>query len=172
MALFLPTRKKIAWWIIATSIIALIICVVSFVWSLYIVRICTRTQGHIVDLVQQGADERGPISYPVFSFIDSSGREHTVRLPVGSSPPQEKVGDVIPVLYRSAQPERAKIGTSDYMWGLSLSTGIAGSSWLCIGLLLLFWPSIIQRLKYQVSIKQESPTKSLERTTGGDERQG
>jgi Protein of unknown function (DUF3592) len=144
---FLPSRRVLAWFLISLSSVSLIICAVSYFYAQYVARTYTRVQGHVVEVQPHSVGHEEAAYFVVFSFTDDKGREHTVRSRVGSSPAQEKVGDVIPILFLPDQPDSARIGTHDYVWGLTIASAVPGVVVLPVGLLILFWPTLVGRFK-------------------------
>jgi len=146
---FAPSRKAIARVLIAISSLALIVCALSFLHARHVVRTYTRASARVIDVQAQSVGDGETAYYAVFAFIDSGGREHTVRSSIGSSPAQEKLGDIIPVLYPPAQPDRARFGNWDYVWGPTVAAAVSGSVGLVAGLVILFWPELIRRCRKQ-----------------------
>src|SRR6266496_180787 len=144
---FPPSRRMVAWFLISLSSVSLIICVVSFFYAQHVVRTYTPVQGHVIEVQPHSVGHEETAYFAVFSFTDDKGGEHTVRSSVGSSPAQGKVGDVIPILYPPGQPDRARIGTDDYVWGLTIASAVPGVVLLPVGLLILFWPTLAGRFK-------------------------
>lgn len=98
-----------------------------------------RAPGSVVDTVVQQAGENSVFSYPVVAFADRDGKNHTVQVSEGSSPPQWAVGDAVIVRYDPAYPEGARIEsfTSDLLlWLLPGITGIVGIGFLLAVLLV------------------------------------
>lgn len=60
-------------------------------------------------------------AYPVFSFVDNRGRQHTVRAKVTSN--DYSVGDTINILYRPSRPLDARI---DAWWSLYFAPMLLG----------------------------------------------
>jgi hypothetical protein len=85
--------------------------------------------------------------FAIFSFTDDKGGEHTVRSRLSSSPAQERVGDVIPILYPPSEPDRARIGTHRYVWGLTIASAVPGVVVLPVGLIILLWPTLAVRFR-------------------------
>jgi hypothetical protein len=99
-----------------------------------------RAPGSVVDtIVQQEYGENSVFSYPVVTFTDRDGKNHTVQVSEGSSPPEWAVGDAVTVRYDPAYPGSARIEswTSDLLlWLLPGITGIVGIGFLLAVLLV------------------------------------
>jgi hypothetical protein len=100
-----------------------------------------RAPGSVVDtVVQQEYGDSSAFSYPVIAFTDRDGKDHTVQVSEGSSPPEWAVGDAVTVRYDPAYPKGARIEswTSDLLlWLLPGITGIVGIGFLLAVLLVL-----------------------------------
>jgi hypothetical protein len=106
----------------------------------------SETQGRVTDLQQKTDDENGLVNfYPVFTFVSQDRQTHTVTSNAGSNPPGFAIGDRVPVLYRSADPEGAKIKSFGQLWGLAIGLCIAGSITGTIGFLFYLWLKKIDR---------------------------
>lgn len=93
--------------------------------TMQLVQSSTHTTGVVVD---QRRATRG--ARPVVEFTAADGK--TVRF-VGatlSSPPSFHVGEQVPVLYRPATPEQARIGTFSELWLLPVILGCVGVGFL------------------------------------------
>lgn len=134
------------------SSIGWVVCIVSFFYARHVVRTHTKTQGRVIEMQSKTVGHDEIAHFAVFSFIDTKGVEHTVSSCVGSAPAQEKVGDMIPILYLPNQPESARIGSDDYVWGLTFASAVPSSIFLPLGLLLLFWSPLLKRFRKDQSI--------------------
>ncbi|OPX65312.1 MULTISPECIES: DUF3592 domain-containing protein [unclassified Methanoregula] len=91
-----------------------------------------RAPGIVVKTVEE-IDEDTVYSYPVVAFTDSGGRNHTVKIPEGSSPPAWSAGDEVTVLYDPANPEDARTDTFTgalLLWLVPFVTGFVGTGFL------------------------------------------
>jgi len=96
--------------------------------------------GRVVDMVkysEYAADDRsrlvGETYYPVVQFVALDGKQRSVQLNEGSSPPSYEVGDEVVVLYEPDHPLDARIksfASSAGMWILPTITGILGIGFL------------------------------------------
>jgi hypothetical protein len=142
-----PKRPVIAWVIIAMACICLVIAAGSSLHSWRFVSTAARTTGTVTELRDYTDRENGGTSYaPTFSFRDSGGVEHSVASSLYSSPPQHRVGDTLPVLYRPNEPTSARVDGYWYLWGMPTVTGILGGLYLPVGIVILFWPRIAARI--------------------------
>lgn len=96
--------------------------------------------GRVVDMVkysEYAQDDRsrlvGETYYPVVKFVALDGKQRSVQLNEGSSPPSYEVGDEVVVLYEQDHPLDARIksfASSAGMWILPTITGILGIGFL------------------------------------------
>lgn len=109
------------------------------------VRGAVRAEAKVIRLAQErnedqtlfGPEERRWFYYPVFSFIDSAGREHTVRSSAGQSPPGCAVGDTVSILYPPEAPEQARLDRAFSLWGWPWGAAVFGVFWCAAGLAVL-----------------------------------
>lgn len=141
----LSSRKKIAWVLLSFSIVSFTVCVISLFYGWYITKFYSRAQGRVIELKASSMGDGENAYHPIFSFIDGKGQEHTVHSGIGSAPAQQKVGDIIPILYPPSQPEKARLGGNPYVWGLSVASAVPGFLLLSVGSLILFWPALVGR---------------------------
>lgn len=132
--------------IIGGSICALI-TLASLLVCWQFVRSAATTDGRVIQMVEQDG-ENGKLLAPVFVFRDSSGVEHTVHSHTSSYPPEHQVGDTVHVLYSPGSPQDAKTDRFFSLWGWPFVTGLLAAFDLPIGLLVWYWPSIIQRFRH------------------------
>lgn len=125
-------------------IIAVLMLLVAAVSSFTVIDQVNREMtapGSVVDTVEhQESGDNSVFSYPVVAFTDRDGKDHTVQVSEGSSPPEWAVGDAVTVRYDPANPEGARIEswTSDLLlWLLPGITGIVGIGFL-LAVLLVF----------------------------------
>jgi hypothetical protein len=138
-----PNRKVIGGFLIASGFICFVIAFVSSLYFWHFVRTAAHADGKIIRMLEQRDKDDDTVYYPVFSFHDAQGGEHTVHSSSGSFPPAYEVGDTVPVLYSSSDPTDAKIDSFFSVWGISLITGIIAGIDLPAGLIVWFWPAII-----------------------------
>ncbi|HEU5122544.1 MAG TPA: DUF3592 domain-containing protein [Verrucomicrobiae bacterium] len=137
------SRKYIGGLLIIAGSICLFIAFVSFLYSLHFVHTAAHANGKILRMLEQKDKDERTIYYPVFTFSDAQGAEHTIHSSSGSFPPAYEVGDTVPVLYSSTSPTHAKIDAYFSVWGISTITGIIGGIDLPAGLIVWFWPALV-----------------------------
>jgi Protein of unknown function (DUF3592) len=137
-----PRRKYIGGFLIASGAICLLVALISALYFWHFVRTASHADGKIIRMIEQ-QDNDGTAYFPVFTFRDAQGAEHTIHSSSGSFPPDYEVGDTVPVLYSPTDPTNAKIGSLFSVWGISLITGILGGIDLPAGFVVWFWPAIV-----------------------------
>ncbi len=94
-----------------------------------------RAQGTVVQLVERSGG-KGRTFCPVFSFVDTAGKEHKIYSNWGSKPPRFNVGEKVTVLYNPRSPEDARLDTFFELWGLPTILSIIGAvhtgAWLLV----------------------------------------
>jgi len=139
-------RPVIARLIIGLGCLALVVALVTSLYSWRFTRVAQRTSGTVIEMREHPDKDSGSISYaPTFRFQDGRGAEHTIASSFFSSPPEFRVGDRIDVLYRADAPKLACIDSYWQVWGLPSLLGIIGSIELPIGLVIFLWPKITGR---------------------------
>ena len=137
-----PTIGRI---FIGFGCVALIAGLAAALHTWQFTRIAVRANGTVIEMRTQ-TDHEGSTSYfPTYRFQDASGSQHTVPSSFGSSPPAFHVDQAVGVLYRSDNPQSARIDTFWQVWGLASLLGIMGSVQLPVGLVVLLWPKIRSR---------------------------
>lgn len=139
-------RKWISGIMIILACACLFIMVISFLYIHNFIRQARQAQGCIIQLVDREEDG-GTSYYPVFTFKDANGVKHIVYSDTGSYPPTYQIGDKITVLYNPNNPRYAKINNFFSIWIIPLITGVLGVTYLPIGLIMWYWPSIIACFK-------------------------
>lgn len=141
-------RPVVGWLLIGLGCAALLGACGAAIYSWHFTSVALRTSGTVIEMREQTDKESGSVSYaPTFRFQDASGAAHTVSSGFYSSPPEFHVGDVIVVLYRSNDPQDARIDSYWQVWGLPSLLGIGGCIELPIGLIIVLWPKIIGRFR-------------------------
>lgn len=120
--------------------------------SFYKTALCT--QGQVVDLVQRapaGAadpDQRESYSHPVVSFAPRADCTVRFQSAVGSRPPAYRIGDIVRVVFRPANPQDARI---DDFWGRWVGALLCAVGVLIIALMLGIEFGIVPyRIRYGV----------------------
>jgi hypothetical protein len=89
----------------------------------YVIYICsffrssTACTGTVVSLTARSGEDNSTAYAPIFTFVATNGQHYTITADVASTSPEFKVGQSVPVLYKSADPDKAKIHS---FWQLSL----------------------------------------------------
>lgn len=143
-------RPTIAKLVIGLGCAAMVGALAATLHTWHFTRVAHRTDGAVIEMRTQTDKDSGSVSYaPTFRFQDASGIQHTVSSSFYSSPPEFHVGDAVTVLYRSDDPQTARIDSYWQVWGLPSLLGIIGSIQLPVGLIVLFWPRITARFRGQ-----------------------
>ena len=142
-----PTRKFMGGFIITGGSICLLIAFTSILYFWHFVRTASHADGKVIRMIEQKDKDDSTMYFPVFTFRDAEGSEHTIHSSSGSFPPDYEVGDTVPVLYSPTSPTNAKINSFFSIWGISLITGVLGGIYMPAGFVVLFWPSIIGLFK-------------------------
>ena len=117
----------------------LVAALAVFFHTWHFTRNATRTTGTVVELRESKDKYDGSISYaPVFRFRDSTGTEQTITSSLSQRPAGFEVGESVPVLYRTAAPNSARIDSFSQVWGPSCLLAIFGAVQLLIGSSMLF----------------------------------
>lgn len=141
-------RPVIAKLVIGMGCAVLVGALATALHTWHFTQIAQRTSGTVIEMRQQTDKDSGSVSYaPTFRFLDAAGAPHTVSSSFYSSPPEFHVGDSVTVLYRSDDPQTARIDSYWQVWGLPSLLGIIGSIELPVGLIVLFWPKITGRFR-------------------------
>ena len=94
------------------------------------------TTGLVTSVETQQSSE-GLMYYPVFSYVDTDGREHTVRSSFGSNPPQYKTQDTIQILYDPASPAKARISSFWHLYAVPVVLAAGATANLIMGIVFL-----------------------------------
>ena len=135
-------RKYIGGTLIGSSAVLLAIALVSALYYWYFLRTASRTDGRIIRMIEHRDRGNHTTYFPVFTFQDESGSEHTIHASGGTFPPAYEIGDKVPVLYSPTNPTSAKIDSFFYLWGPPSICGIIGGIELPSGLIVWFWPVV------------------------------
>jgi hypothetical protein len=154
MVLQPPNRKYIAGFLVASGSICLLIALVSALYFWHFVSTASHADAKIIRMVERKVKDDETAYFPVFTFHDAKGAEHTIHSSSGSFPPAYEVGDTVPVLYSPTDPANAKIDSFFSVWGISLITVVIGSIELPIGLVVWFWPTIVRLFRRKPPVMQ------------------
>ena len=126
-----PVRVQIAGFLIVASILG-IVALWTGVYAWELDNRGIRTTGMVVDW-----EEPGEALYPVFEFVDSLGRTHTVRAAASSD--DYAIGSAIPIVYPEDRPLAARIDDKTQLYAATVITGIlSGAFMLGAGILSRF----------------------------------
>ena len=136
-------RPAIAWTLIGIGGVFLVVALAFSLHAWHFTRIAQRTTANVIEMLSQTDKDSGMVTYaPTFKFQAADGSPHTVSSSFYSAPPAFHVGDSVTVLYRSDDPQTARIDSYWQVWGIASLFGIFGSVLLPAGLVVLFWPKI------------------------------
>jgi hypothetical protein len=80
---------------------------------------------------EQRVDEPAQwMHYPVFTFTDANGRQHTVKSTVGTGGEVFGVGDAVAIRYLPEDPQVARIDTFSARWGATVGLLVMGTAFL------------------------------------------
>ncbi len=89
--------------------------------------------GQVTAMTERKDSEGSSFFYPVVAFDVPDGGRYNVQLAEGSWPPQNRVGDLVTVLYDGQNPKDARIqssGGTAALWTWTLVTGILAVAFL------------------------------------------
>lgn len=104
-------------------------------WS----RSAERATGTITEMEARQIEEGAVAYFPHFRFRLPSGEIVQVVSRIGVEADAFSAGQVVPVLYRRADPKMALIATKTQLYGMSIGLGIAGVLLVNIGIVLFGW---------------------------------
>jgi Protein of unknown function (DUF3592) len=140
-------RHRAGWLFCVVGSLSLLVALGSWIYLSHFIHVAMHATGIVIEMREHTADN-GDISYaPTFRFRDAAGVQHTVSSAVSESPPAYHVGDKVPVLYISSDPQSARIDSFWQIWALPILTAIGGGIFLLIGLIVVSWPKIVGRLR-------------------------
>jgi hypothetical protein len=140
------TSKPIAGWLfISTGSLAFGATLISFLYMWQFTRVAELATGVVIEMHESTDKDGNTIYAPTFRFEDASGGQHVVSSRVYSSPKQFNVGQNVRVLYRTSEPQNARIDSYWQLWGLPTVFGILGGVLLPIGFIALYWHKIRSR---------------------------
>jgi hypothetical protein len=101
-----------------------------------------RTQGVVVEILEEQSHEDGVTYGAAVEFSDAAGEKYTVRSTVFQSSPPFQVGDTVEVAYPPATPDEARIYSFWELWFWAvLLAGMAALAvpWAVFFLFVLPW---------------------------------
>jgi hypothetical protein len=104
----------------------------SFIDTQDFVSQAIQTEGTIIQFIKE-TRINGQIYKPVFSFSDNSGINHQVKGIIASSPPIGKIGDKIVILYKSSDPNNARINDVFFLYLFPIISSSIGFIILMVG---------------------------------------
>jgi hypothetical protein len=116
-----------------------------------------KTEGVVIQMVPHWSSSSksrssGPSYSPLFRFQSEDGKSHTVQSTLSTNPPSFSEGDVVPILYRTTEPQKAIINTFMELWLGPIISGIVGVVFLLVGVGLIV--SFIRRRQLQIWLMQ------------------
>lgn len=145
MPLFKPNREALGLGIIGIHSLLLLIAMGATVYSWSFVHKAAHADAQVVQLNTREDKDSGTTFYPVFTFRDAGGKEHTVTSSVGSAPAACQVGDKIRVLYQPDAPNEAKIDNFSSVWAFPFGFGALGLFGILMGVVVLKCPRIMKK---------------------------
>jgi len=113
--------------------------------------VAEKAEGSVVDLVRKrstnssSSTSRSYVFHPVIQFETANGESVEFESNVGSNPPAFQTGQSVNVLYNSEQVNQARIDSFWDLWLLAIITGLNGSVFFFIGMLLIYTAVFAQR---------------------------
>lgn len=138
-------RKAVAILMIVAGLVCLFASAVWSVYSWHLVSTSTRATGRITQLIERRDGKGNSYFYPVFTYADRRGTEHTIDSTVGTYPPPHRVGDTVAVLYTPGSEQNARIDDWSVLWGIPLLLVFLGVFDATIGVVVTIWPRITRR---------------------------
>lgn len=104
----------------------------------------------VVSGMESHSSKNGSTYYPVVTYQDSEGQEHTLASQIGSSSPAYDVGETVKVRYESGNPATAVIDSFLEMWGIiTVLVGIS-AIFLAIGIGIIYAAIRANRLRKEL----------------------
>ena len=123
--------------------VAILMAAIALLTGLSTSRKLAREQSalaQVTAMTERRNTEGNSYFYPVVAFDVPDGGRYNVQLSEGGWPPQQRVGDLVTVLYDAQNPLAARIESSDgtaVLWTWTLVTGILAVAFL--GATALVW---------------------------------
>jgi Protein of unknown function (DUF3592) len=114
--------------------------VIALGYAIYIcsfLRSSSACTGTVVSLTARPGEDNLTAYAPIFTFVATNGQQYTITADVASTTPEFKVGQSVPVLYKSANPDKAKIDSFWQLWLFPVVFGFLGSFFTGVGYALL-----------------------------------
>jgi uncharacterized protein len=114
-------------------------------------------QAQVVSIQERSSDD-GTMYYPVFSFTDREGVEHTVHSRMGSNPPAYSKGEAERIFYDPRNPDDTRFDTFLSLWIGPVILGALGLIPIFLGAILFFaGPPVIGAIMERNRIRPDPP---------------
>jgi hypothetical protein len=111
---------------------AIILFVVkSFIETFVFLRAATSTTGTVIRLATTRNSDGQTLYRPVFQYQTNDGTRYQYTSTIASSPPSDKVGDTVRLLYLRKNPQNAKVKSFSELWLLNIIFAVIGLA--CFG---------------------------------------
>ena len=132
---------------VLAAIVAILVGTFSLIKTRDFLVKAVEANGKIVELDRKNSGD-GVTYSPVFSFVEASGKQHTIHSSLSTNPPRYEIDEKVSVLYDPQNPQKARIDSFLNLYFVPLVMGIIGAINLLIGLLLVFLvPVLMRRIK-------------------------
>ena len=138
-------QKAVALLMIVAGLLCLLVAAAWAIYSWHLVSASMRATGRITQLIERCDGKGNSYFYPVFTYADRRGTEHTIDSNVGTYPPPHRVGDTVVVLYTPGSEQDARIDDWSVLWGIPLLLVFLGVVGATIGVVVTIWPRITRR---------------------------
>lgn len=125
------------WWFFAASVGFFSFALYTAIGNIYFIKHSVATKAAIVNLAQD-PNNRAYLC-PQFSFTAADTRTYVITSQNCASPPEFKVGDTVPVFYRSENPATARIDSDAQLRSIPLWEAEWGVATMLIGFLLRWY---------------------------------
>jgi hypothetical protein len=130
---------------LTAGILSLITALGFSIHSIHFSRNAARAKGQVLELREHHDKDQDTTYSPVVSFRHAGGSTHLVESHSSSSPPSYHIGDTVPVIYPSRNPEDAKIDEFMEVCGAEVVCSSLGLIFILAGLASLYSGRIKQR---------------------------
>jgi hypothetical protein len=119
---------------IGLGVIALLVAIVWLLTSCWLVVGSLRATGHVIEIGDQTNFRGSHFYFPVYTYTDQAGTEHTIHSNSGSPSPPYHVGDSVTVLYRSGSENNPTLDQWIWLWGVPLMILIVPAVFVPLGI--------------------------------------
>ncbi len=137
-------RHPILGWVLAViGCVGLMVALGTWLFTLRFTHAALHTNGTVIAMREETSSAgdsttANTTTYaPTFRFRDAAGIEHVMTSNVYQGRGAFHVGDTVPILYLSANPQTARIDSFGQVWGAPCVEGIIGSGCLLFGLIAI-----------------------------------